>query len=326
MLCGIPGIGKSALLEYAVHSASGFRVVRVAGIEIEQELPYAALHQMYSALRSHTVVLPPPQRKALAVIFGAEAGEAPDRLMVDLAVLGLLSAAAVDQPLLCVLDDAQWLDSASAQVMSFVAHRISAEPLAIAFATRPPNQLLNSLPEITLRGLRPADARALLLSALHAPLDEPVTERILAEARGNPLTLTELPRMAAPNQFAGGFSRPDALALSEQIEPGYRQRVASLPPDTRTLLLVAAAEPEGDVSLLWRAARYLGIAPSAFDAAETDGLVEVREKVTFLHPLARSALYRAAGLAQRQAAHRVLANVTDPETDPEWRAWHLEGS
>ncbi|HEY2435760.1 MAG TPA: LuxR C-terminal-related transcriptional regulator, partial [Solirubrobacteraceae bacterium] len=318
---GEPGVGKTALLESATSSASEFRVVRAVGVESEMELAFAALQQLCASMLDRLGRLPGPQRDALGVAFGLRAGEAPDRFLVGLATLSLLSEVAEERPLLCVVDDAQWLDRASAQALVFVARRLLAESVALVFVTRDPSNELEGLPGLVVEGLRDGDARALLDSALGVPLDERVRERLLAETRGNPLALLELPRGLTPAQLAGGFGLPDAPGLSGRIEDSFRRRLGGLPAETQRLLLVAAADPVGDPVLLWRAAGRLGIGPQA--AAETDGLLTIGARVAFRHPLVRSAVYRAASPEQRRAVHRALADATDAEVDPDRRAWHF---
>ena len=321
MVSGEAGVGKTALLESAIRSASGFRVLRAVGVESEMELAFAALQQLCAPMIDRLDRLPGPQQDALGVAFGLRAGDAPDRFLVGLAVLSLLAEVAEEQPLLCVVDDAQWLDRASAQALVFVARRLLAESVALVFSTRDPADELEGLPSLRVEGLREGDARALLSSVLRVPLDEQVRERLVAETRGNPLALLELPRGLTPAELAGGFGLPDALPLSGRIEDSFRRRLAGLPVDTQQLLLVAAAEPVGDPVLVWRAAGRLGIGVQA--AADTDGLLAIGANVTFRHPLVRSAVYRAASPEDRQAVHRALADATDPEVDPDRRAWHL---
>jgi DNA-binding CsgD family transcriptional regulator len=321
VVSGEAGVGKTALLESAMGSASGFRVMRAVGVESEMELAFAALQQLCAPLLDRLDRLPGPQQDALGVAFGLSAGDAPDRFLVGLAVLSLLAEVAEEQPLLCVVDDAQWLDRASAQALVFVARRLLAESVALVLVTRDPSEELTGFQELVVEGLRNGDARALLGSAVRVPLDERVRERILAETRGNPLALLELPRGLTPAQLAGGFGLPDAPGLSGRIEDSFRRRFAGLRVDTQRLLLVAAAEPVGDPVLMWRAAGRLGIGVRA--TAETDGLLTIGARVTFRHPLVRSAVYRAASPEERQAAHRALADATDPAVDPDRRAWHL---
>ncbi len=321
VVSGEPGVGKTALLGSVIGSASGFRVARALGVETEMELAFAALQQLCAPMLDRMDRLPGPQRDALSVAFGLRAGDAPDRFLVGLAVLSLLSDVAEEQPLVCVVDDAQWLDRASAQALVFVARRLLAESVALLLATREPGDELEGLPRLAVEGLRNGDARALLGSVLHVPLDERVRERLVAETRGNPLALLELPRGLAPDELAGGFGSLDAPGLSGQIEDSFRRRFARLPTETQRLLLVAAAEPVGDPVLLWQAVGRLGIGVQA--AADTDGLLAIGARVTFRHPLVRSAVYRAASPEHRQAVHRALADATDPKVDPDRRAWHL---
>src|SRR5215469_11063975 len=320
---GEAGVGKSALLEYAAGAAAGMRVVRAVGVESEMELVFAGLHQLCAPLLDRLERLPAPQRDALGIAFGLRSGAAPDRFMVGLAVLTLLSEAAGERPLLCLVDDAQWLDRASGQVLAFVARRLLADPVGLVFAARDPGEQLGGLPDLEVQGLPDQDARTLLRSVVPFRLDERVRDRILAETQGNPLALLELPRGLDPAQLAGGFGLTGARAVPARIEQGFRRRLEALPTDTRSLMLVAAAEPAGDPVLVWRAAGRLGIPVSAAEAAQADGLLETGTRVRFRHPLVRSAVYSAAPLPQRRAAHMALAEVTDRDQDPDRRAWHL---
>jgi DNA-binding CsgD family transcriptional regulator len=319
---GDPGVGKTALLDWAVESAAGLRVVRVAGVESEMELAFAALQQLCAPMLDKLAGLPDPQRAALGVAFGLTAGAAPDRFLVGLAALSLLSEAAEQQPLLCVIDDAQWLDRASAQALAFVARRLLAEPVALVIATREEGEEFRGLPELLVGGLREGDAQELLGSAITGPLDEQVRDRIVAETRGNPLALLELPRGVTSAELAGGFGLPGVSGLSGRIEESFRRRLEILPAATQRLMLVAAAEPAGDPALVWRAAERLGIGAEAVAPAADAGLLTIGERVTFRHPLVRSAVYQAASPADRRAAHRALAGVTDPRADRDRRAWH----
>lgn len=326
VLRGEAGVGKSALADYLVGSAAGCRIARAGGVESEMELAFAGLHQLCMPMMGHLDLLPGPQRDALAVAFGLSTGSAPDRFLVGLAVLSLLAEAAEEQPLVCVVDDAQWLDRVSAQTLAFVARRLLAERIALVFAVREPalgpGDPLAGLPELVVRGLRDGDARALLDSVVPGRLDERVRDRIVAETRGNPLALLELPRGLTAAELAGGFARPDARPLASQIEQSFLRRIESLPVAAQRLLLAAAADPLGDVSLLRRVAERLAIEPNAAAAAEAAGMVEIGVRVRFRHPLVRSAAYRAASAGDRQDVHRALAEVTDPESDPDRRAWH----
>ena len=319
---GEAGVGKTALVEDAIASAAGMRMARVAGIESEMELAYAALQQLCAPMLDDLDRLPDPQRAALGVVFGLRAGEAPDRFLVGLAALSLLADAAGKQPLLCVIDDAQWLDRASAQVMGFVARRLFAEQVAVVVATREPGGEFRGLPELAVGGLGDGDARELLASVIRQPLDERVQQRFIAEAGGNPLALLELPPGLTPAEQAGAVGVTAAPGLLRRLEDSFGQRLAGLPETTRRLLLVAAAEPTGDPVLMWRAAGRLGTGMEAAAPAEAEGLLTIGVRVTFRHPLVRSAAYRAASPEQRRAAHRALADATDPRADPDRRAWH----
>ena len=320
---GEPGIGKTALLKYAADTALDFQVARAVGVESEMELPFAALNQLCGRMLSRLDRLPSPQRDALGVAFGLRSGSAPDTFLVGLAVLGLLSDGAVDQPLLCLIDDAQWLDRASAQALALVARRLEAESVAVIFGTRDQGAAgeLAGLAELALAGLSDADARALLASVVPGRLDERVRDRIIAESGGNPLALLELPNVVTAAELAGGFGMAGPLPLAGRIEQSFLRRIAPLPGMTRSFLLLAAAEPTGDPALLWRAAGRLGISAEA--PAEADGLLTVAAQVTFRHPLVRSAIYRSASPRARQEVHRAIAQATDQRVDPDRRAWHL---
>jgi DNA-binding CsgD family transcriptional regulator len=322
---GEPGIGKTALLGYAAETAQDFQLARAVGVESEMELPFAALHQLCGPMLSRIGALPSPQREALGVAFGLCSGGAPDRFLVGLAVLGLLSEVAAGQPLLCLVDDAQWLDQASARVLAFVGRRLDADSVALLSGTRDlaGEGGLDGLPGLALAGLADADARALLATVFPGRLDERVRDRIIAESGGNPLALLELPRGVTAAELAGGFGMADPLPLTDRIEQSFLRRIVPLPDMTRLLLLLAAAEPVGDPALLWRAAGNLGIsAEDAAALADADGLLTVGAQVIFRHPLVRSAVYQAASIAERRRAHRAIAEATDPRTDPDRRAWH----
>jgi DNA-binding CsgD family transcriptional regulator len=322
VLRGEAGIGKTALLEHLVRSAPDLTVTRAAGVESEMELAFASLHQLCAPMLDRLGLLPGPQRQALEIVFGLSAGAAPDRFLVGLAVLGLLAEAGDERPVLWVVDDAQWLDHASALTLAFVARRLLAEPAGIVFAAREPGEALQHVPELEVGGLGDADARALLDSTVRFMLDERVRDRIIAETRGNPLALLELPRGLSATELAGGFGMLGVHALPGRIEESYLRRLEGLPEDARLLLMVAAAEPVGDPLLLLSASKRLGIDVSAV-AAATSELLALEERVTFRHPLVRSAVYRSAGTDQRRAVHRALAEATDRDADPDRRAWHL---
>jgi DNA-binding CsgD family transcriptional regulator len=324
VLRGDAGIGKTALLEYLVGVASHMTVLRAVGVESEVELAYAGLHQLCSPLLDRLERLPEPQRRALETVFGMSTGVAPDRFVVGLAVLGLLSEAAAERPLLCVIDDARWWDEASMLALAFVTRRLQADPVGVVFAARIRDEAVRHLPELEVRGLDEGDAHALLGLAVPFKLDADVRDRILAETRGNPLALLELPRGLSPDQLADGFGVLDARGLTGRIQESFVRRFEALPQDARLALVVAAAEPVGDPVLLLRAAGTLGIPVTAADIeANSDGLLSVGVRVVFRHPCARTAVYRTARVEERRAAHAALAQVTDREAEPDRRAWHL---
>jgi DNA-binding CsgD family transcriptional regulator len=323
LLRGEAGIGKTALLDYAVAAAANMPVVRAVGVESEMELAYASLHQLCAPLFDRIERLPAPQREALEIVFGVSDGAAPDRFLVGLAALSLLSEAADEGPLLCVVDDAQWLDRASALTLGFVSRRLLAEPVGFVFAARDPGEELQHVTELEVAGLNRSDARALLKSSVRFMLDDQVRDRVIAETRGNPLALLELPRGLTASQLAGGFGLEATHALSGRIEQSYVQRLDSVSSDARRLLLVAAAEPVGDPLLLWDAAERLGIARTAVDDPEAQELLVIDDRVRFRHPLVRSAVYGSAAAHDRRAAHFALAEATDRDVDPDRRAWHL---
>ncbi|HEY3944617.1 MAG TPA: AAA family ATPase [Solirubrobacteraceae bacterium] len=321
---GEAGIGKTALVGYAARQAAGFRVAQIGGVEAEMELPFAGLHHLCAPMLAQLDALPAPQQNALRVSFGLSSGDAPDRFLVALAALTLFAEVAEERPLLCLVDDAQWLDAATSQVLGFIARRLLAESVAIVFTVREPSddRELADLPELSLGGLQDDDARALLSAVIPGRLDDRVRDRVVAETRGNPLALAELPRGRSTGELAGGFVLPDAGTLPSQIEDHFRERIAALPESTQGLMLLAAADPVGDATLLWRAAATLGVEPQAAEPAAGEQLLEIGAQVRFRHPLVRSAAYRAATAADRREVHGALAAATDPETDPDRRAWH----
>jgi DNA-binding CsgD family transcriptional regulator len=322
VLRGEPGVGKTALLDYLVARASGCRVMRAAGVQSEMELAFAGLHQLVATMLDGVERLPAPQRDAVQTAFGLSPGPAPDRFLLGLAVLGLLADAAEEQPLVCVVDDEQWLDRASAQTLAFVARRLDTESVALVFAARTPGEGLAGLPELEVRGLRETDARRLLESVLAGPLDARIRDRIVSEARGNPLALLELPRDTTPAELAGGFGLPGAVSLSGRLEQSFSRQLDALPLQTRRLLQIAVADPVGEPSLVWAAAERLAITPDAAAPAIDAGLVEFGTRVRFRHPLVRSAAYGSTSPRERQEVHRALAEVIDPAVDPDRRAWH----
>jgi DNA-binding CsgD family transcriptional regulator len=325
VLRGEAGVGKTALLDHFLAHAAGCRVVRAAGVESEMELAFAGLHQLCAPFLDSLDRLPAPQHEALRTAFGLRTGDPPDRFLVGLAVLSLLSEVAENQPLVCILDDVQWLDRASAQVLGFVARRLAAEGVVLIFALREPSDEENliRLPELSVGPLQDADARALLASAIPGRMDEAVLDRIIAEAQGNPLALLELPRSWTHAAFAGGFGTPDGVSVSARIEESFRRRLAPVPEESRMLMLVAAAEPAGDPVLVWSAAERLGIPVGAAAPARHAGLLDLGTHVRFRHPLVRSIVYRDATPGDRRLVHGVLAEATDPTEDPDRRAWHL---
>src|SRR3954471_20467505 len=309
---GEPGMGKTALLRYAARQASGLRIAEVEGVEAEMELPFAAIHQLCAPMLAGLEVLPEPQQKALRIALGISSGDAPDRFLVAVAVLNLLAATAEDRPLLCLVDDAQWLDAASVQALGFVARRLLAEPVAMVFSLREraTTGALDGLPQLSLEGLDEPDARALLSKAVPGRLDARVGDRIIAETAGNPLALMELSQRMSPAERAGGFAPPAASDLPSQLNEEYRRRGAHPPAGARRLMLVAAADPLGDATLLWRAAGRLSMDPSALADAAEAGLLEVDDHVRFHHPLVRSAVYQAASADERRRVHDALAEVS----------------
>ena len=321
---GDPGVGKTVLLDYLAGraAAAGCRVARALGVQSEMELAFAGLHQLCAPLLNRAERLPVPQRDALRTAFGLAPGPPPDRFFVGLAVLSLLSGAAGDRPLICLIDDEQWLDQTSAQALGFVARRLAADPVGLVFAAREPGAELAGLPELIVDGLQAEDARALLDSALAGPLDARVRDLIVAETRGNPLALLELPRGLTPAQLAGGFGLPGAVPLTSRIEDSFLRQLDALPTATRRLLLLAAADPSGDPSLVRRASGQLHLPVQAGEPAVEAGLVEFGARVQFRHPLVRSVVYRSASYQDRRAVHAALAEVTDPQADPDRRAWH----
>src|SRR5438445_3177254 len=319
---GEPGVGKTALLEYLVELAPGFRVVRTAGVQSEMELAYAGLHQLLASMLDHLDGLPAPQSEALRTAFGLASGRPPDRFFLGLAVLSLLSDVAEEQPLLCVVDDEQWLDHASADVLAVVARRLDRESVGLIFAARAESDELAPLRELVVGGLSDVDAYALLDSILTAPLDPRVREQIVIETRGIPLAMLEVLRDLTPAELAGGFGLAGGVPVSGSVEETFRRRIDALPSDARRLVQLAAADPVGDPLLVWRAAERLGISTDAATPPAQAGLLEFGARVRSRHPLVRSAAYWSASLQERQEAHRALAGVTDPEIDPDRHAWH----
>ena len=315
---GEAGIGKTALLDHVAAAASDLHVVRASGVESELELAFAVLHQLCAPLLDRLPRLPEPQRAALGTAFGLRSGPAPDQFLVGLALLSLLSEASGGRPLLCIVDDGHWLDRASSRALAFAARRLVAEPVLLLIAAREPGDDLRGLPDLAVDGLPDEHARELLASVVRRPLDRMVRERVLGEARGNPLALLELPR----DSSAEDLWAPAESSVAGRVQETFRRRIDRLPAGTRLLLRVAAADPVGDPARVWLAARRLGVPAEAATPAEGDGLVEFATWVRFRHPLIRSAAYGGATLAERQQVHRALSEATDPEADPDRHAWH----
>ena len=323
VLRGDAGVGKTTLLEYLVDQAAGFRIVRATGVQSEMELAFAGLHQLWARVPDRVDRLPPPQRDAVLTVFGRQAGPAPDLFLVGLAILGLLAEVAREQPLLCIVDDTQWLDRESAQALVFAARRLVAESVALVFAARQPHDVpeLAGIRQLTVEGLPEPDARTLLGSAALARADPRIVDRVVAEARGNPLALLELSR-GLVTAGTPGLSSIGSRPLPSWIEDRYLTRLNELDPATRQLLLVAAAEPVGDSVVVWRAADQLGIRPDGASLAAAEQFARIGATVQFQHPLVRSAIYRAASAEDRRLAHKALAQATDPDRDPDRRTWH----
>ncbi|WP_250005607.1 AAA family ATPase [Actinoplanes sp. M2I2] len=319
---GDPGVGKTALLGYLTGRAREFQVLPVSGVQSQMELAYAALHLLVEPLLHRLDEMPAPQRTALRTALGLSAGPPPDRFLVGLALLTLLSESAGDRPLICVVDDEQWLDQASAQALGFVARRLAADPVGLVFGAREPSAHLAGLPVLEVAGLEPGHARDLLDASLSGPLDDQVRDRIVSEAQGNPLALLELPRSLTTADFAGGFGFPVTPSVSARLEEGFLRRMESLPAPAQRLLQLAAADPSGDPVLVHRAARRLGIPPQAAVPAAEAELLQFNERVHFRHPIVRTVAYRSASGPARREMHAALAEVTDAVADPDRRAWH----
>lgn len=322
VLRGEPGIGKTALLDEVALLANGCTILRAAGVQAEMELAFAGLHQLLTPILGQLDDLPPPQREALSVAFGISGGPTPDRFFIALAVLNMLASASGQAPVLCLIDDEQWLDRTSAKILSFVARRLEADPVALIFASRTKSDDLSSIPEMLVERLTAPHADAVLDTALSGPIDPQVRAQIVHEADGNPLALLELPRAVDPSELAGGYGFPRAIALSGRIEESFAQRLEALPKPSRRILQLAAADPVGDPALIWRAATLLDLGVDAVRIATESGLIEFGARIQFRHPLARSAAYRSAPLSQRHIIHDALARATDAGRDPDRHAWH----
>ena len=322
VVLGEAGIGKTSLIDEVITSAMDTRILRSTGNELEMELPFASLQRLCSSVLDKLPDLPEPQSRALNVAFGLAVGDPPDRLVVGLALVNLLNQLATSQTVVCVLDDAQWIDQASAHAITFAARRASGMSVFFLFGARVLTKELHGIPTMLINGLGEVDARELVNSALLHRMDEHVLERLVGEAHGNPLALLELPRNVSPAQMGGGFGLPVSVPLRGRIEESFRRRLRRLPPPSRLLLLVAAAEPTGDSALIWRAAELLDIPESAADQPKTEHLLDLSSGIMFRHPLVRSAVYSAASAVDRRRVHRALADATDPVVDPDRRVWH----
>ena len=325
VLRGEAGAGKSALLNYVSERVGGWKVATAVGVESEMELAYSGLHQLCAPMLGQLDRLPDPQRSALATVFGRYTGPIPDRMLIGLATLTLFAEVSEHEPLVCIIDDGQWLDQASAQVIGFVARRLLAEPIALLCGARTGigDEVLAGLPELFVEGLGDSDARALLLENVPGPLDAAVCDQIIAESHGNPLALVELPRTWNTAELAGGFGLPGSRPVVSKIEQSYERRLQLLGFETQLLVLAAAADPLGDPSLLHRAAKALGVDVAAIGPATDAGLLQAGARVEFVHPLVRSASYRSALAEDRRRVHHALAEATDAKRDPDRRAWHL---
>ena len=322
VLRGEAGVGKTALIEHLLSTVSEVRVLRTAGVESDMELPFAGVHRLISPLAAGMETLPDPQRRALGTAFGQVSGPPPDRFLVGLAVLDVIASASLDSPVLCIVDDVQWLDQVTTQTLSFVARRLLAERVMVLFASREATAELRGLPELAVPGLAVPDARELVDAAVLGRIDARVRDRIVAETRGNPLALLECVGDLASADLAGGYHRPDAHTVAATVESRYLQRMSTLGADARLLLTLAAAEPVGDPALLARAATSLGIEAPAFTALRATGLIDIDSRVRFRHPLVRSVAYRDADANLRQRVHAALAGSIDADADPDRRAWH----
>jgi DNA-binding CsgD family transcriptional regulator len=324
VLPGEAGIGKSALLSDIAKNADDFRVCRAGGVESEMELAYAGLQQLCGPLTGQDVQLTTLHQNVLDQVFGLTEGTPPERFLVGIAALDLVGTAAKKQPVVWLIDDAQWIDQASMQAIGFVARRLLAERVLVLIATRDVSDEdeLAGLPELPISGLNTEDARRLFDSVVGGPTDPLVRDRIISETRGNPLALLELPRAWTTAELVEGLAESAGTPLTGRLESAFATRVRELPSDTQTLLALAAAEPKGDPALLWSAAQRLGLDWSAAAPAERAGLLEIGQGVYFRHPLVRAAAYRCAPLEKRLEVHRILAELADPIHDADRRAWH----
>ena len=325
MLRGEAGIGKSALLGYAAERATGMQVLRVTGMEDESDLAFSGLHGLLWPVVGHLDELPAPQREALAAALGLGPPEGSERFLISAGVLSLLAAAAEERPVVCLIDDAQWLDVPSADALMFTARRLAAEGVVLLFAVRDDDRRTSSKrpgEEIVLEPLDREQAVA-LLEHVGREVASPVRERLLGEAAGNPLALLELPSGLSDEQLAGHAGLPDAIPLTARLQSAFRRRVEGMPEDTRAALLLAAADGSGELQVLFQAAGELGLSGDALDPAEQEGLVVIAgERLSFRHPLVRSAVYESATFNDRRRAHAALAAACSAEMQIDRRVWH----
>jgi DNA-binding CsgD family transcriptional regulator len=327
VLRGEAGMGKTTLLDYAVAAAPELRVLRLAGVESESEFGFGGLHRLLLPFAADIERLPGRQRAALESAFGLVTGAPADRFIIGLAALSLLSNAARRQPLLCIVDDAQWLDRESLDALAFVARRLRADRIALLFAVRdtanasgPP---FDGLSVVAIEGLHEDAALDLLAAVVDGPIDQDVARKIVAETSGCPLAVVELARGLSAKQLAGGGSLPEPLPIGGRLERHFLAQVRTLPEATQTFLLLAAADASTDATIIWRAADELGIPSSAADAAVSAQLIGIDPRVEFRHPLIRSAILNGAHAAERRGVHRALASVSDADGHADQRAWHL---
>ncbi|HMD91083.1 MAG TPA: AAA family ATPase, partial [Trebonia sp.] len=326
VLRGEPGAGKTALLDYAAALlADGMRTCQLAGVESETQLGYAALHRLLLPFRCQLERLPVPQRDALQSTFGLVAGPPADRFLVALSVLTLLADVASEAPLLCVVDDVQWLDPESAVVLGFVARRLYAEQVVMLFAVREPADpvsALAGLPELVVGGLDDQAALELLAALAPGRLSPAVGARIFAGTGGNPLALVEVARELSPAQLAGAEALPEPLPAGDMMQKVFSLRLSRLPDEVRLLAAIAAAEPTAPQTLLRRVAGQLGVHPEVAGPAVRD-LVDFTPEVVFRHPLVRSVVYYATPLRRRRLIHQALADASEAGEEPDRVAWHL---
>jgi hypothetical protein len=327
VLRGEAGAGKTALLRRAEQAADGMRIVRVAGVRPETELSFAAVHQLLVPFLDSVRGLPGPQREALSSAFGLAAGPPPDQLLAGIGVMATMASVAEKQPVLCLIDDAQWLDRASADVLGFVARRLSADAIAILFAVRDHEndgvEALTGLPELRLAGLPDDAAHQLLMSVAGQPLDYSVGRQVVAGTAGNPLALTEVGHHLSAAERSGALPLPEPLHLGARLEALLYERVRSLPASARMLLLLAAAEPAAEPGLLWKSAELLGVSQEEGDIPGVTAVIRFDPDVCFLPPMMRSAVYHSAAAGERRRAHQALAAASEALLDPDRRAWHL---